>query len=197
MFADSRTNWAADQVSGEALPAALPFWKPIDAHSGCGAERRCRPGRGSPRPVRGSARCRTRWSAISRQQLDGRRAGPGRDLVLGALPGQHRPEVARSPCSVPGRRRRRPTACPAPCSRSGRRCCSRRSRPRCPVCRRRSGRSPCRCCVVFPITSSTSRASRGDRRRRRPAGCRAAAARGSPASMTARWSASGPPLPRL
>ena len=34
MFADSRTNWAADQVSGEALPAALPFWKPIEAHSG-------------------------------------------------------------------------------------------------------------------------------------------------------------------
>src|SRR4051812_41255294 len=34
MFDDTRTNVAADHVSGDALPAALPFSKPIDAHSG-------------------------------------------------------------------------------------------------------------------------------------------------------------------
>src|SRR4051794_5993336 len=32
--AASRTNWACAQVSGEALPAALPAVNPIEAHSG-------------------------------------------------------------------------------------------------------------------------------------------------------------------
>ena len=100
----SRTNWPADHVSADAEPAGLPFSKPIDASPG-----------GVPNGERGEVGRLPRLlgdeadaggHVAHRLQARDRRAGHAAvDLVLAALAGQHRPQVAAARV-VGGRRPR-------------------------------------------------------------------------------------------
>ena len=170
----SRTNWPADQVSAEAEPAGLPFWKPIEAVVGSRPERRARRGRAPPTPARRSGRRRRTC-----------RASP---------PGARPP---RRPCRGrprTGRARRRAPA-------TGARCPCRR-RPRVAV----AGAVAVAVAVVAQeAVTGGGGAVDGrvdDAERAAISGSSAAitpsrAYSRKPASMTARWSRSGPPLPTL
>ena len=95
----SRTNWPADHVSADAEPAGLPFSKPIDATVGS-----------VPNGERGEVRRLPRLLgdqadagghvAHRLQARDGRAGHAAVDLVLAALAGQHRPQVAAALCST-------------------------------------------------------------------------------------------------
>ena len=122
----SRTSWACAQVSGAAEPAGCAVAKPIDAVAGSvpygdaarsGFSQACSGTRPTPE------------AKPSHDAEQGRRAGAvaGRQQLLGALAGQHRPQVPGARVASVGQA----TACPRARSRSGPARSSRRSRPRC------------------------------------------------------------------
>ena len=185
----SRTCWACAQVSGEAEPAAPAVDEADRGGRRVGAVRRrrqvrvlpgllghqpdARRGRAASRRSSAAAPAGRRSAAAARRA---RRTSTGHKCPEPTLPVGHGLPVGRAV------RRVRLVAVAVPVLGARRRRC-------------RTGRS--RSAAVARMTVVHDRQRRAHVGVVRPAGCRAGSARGSPASTTARWSASGPPLPRL